>query len=627
MRLSFTLLLVALFPHLIISQVTPFQQSYGGPNNDLANSIISLGNNGYLIFGTTNNFNSSGTDLLLTRINSEGAVLWMNRYGGTLNENAEHIELTRDGGYILLANTTTFGAGNSDLLVIKTDANGTVSWSRTFGGSRNDFSACIKEVPDNGYIIAGRTQSFGRGGDDGYLIRIDNQGNILWSNAYGTNNNERFYYIDNATNGDFIITGIENTSNTSTYDVLVIRTDINGNILSNNSFGDNGGPANDASDCIRATPDGGYAFSGHYQSYGSGGLDLALTKVDARGQIEWTRVFGNTGNERAWDFQIDESNNYIVAGYTTSYGNGNNEALAILINSDGIPQWSRTYGGRANEEFNECIINSDSIVFAGYTESMGAGRSDLYVVKTDFSGISPNGCLGQTNLIRNSNITPLIRRVNQTTTNLNRQTLSSTIAITNARINLNNITTTNPCLQPTPVKLIGFSVYNKDNNSFLNWQTSSEINTNLFIIEQSLDGITFDSIGFTKASNRGDTYQEYNYLLPPINSLNIYCRLKIKDHDGYTEYSNIIYLYNENEKIKVYPTYFKNICQVQTNINNGFIINIEIIDINGNEYHKKTYSNQENITINTEQWPEGIFIIKITSVDGKDFVIKKIIKE
>jgi len=609
------------------SQVSPFQRSYGGTNDDLANSIVSLGNNGYLILGTTSNFNSRNTDLILFRINSDGTTQWANRYGGPQNETAEHAELTSDGGFILLANTTSFGAGNSDLLVIKTDINGSVEWSRTFGGSRNDFSACIKQVADGGYIIAGRTQSFGSGGDDGYLIKINNQGDMLWSNAYGTNNNERFYYIDNGPNNGFVITGIENTSRSLNYDALVIRADENGTIISNNSFGDNGGLANDASDCIRATSDGGYAFSGHYQSYGSGGLDLALTKVDSRGRIEWARVFGNTGDERAWDFQIDEFNNYVLSGYTTSYGSGANEALAIRIDKVGIPKWSRTYGGTANEEFNECIINGDSIVFVGYTASIGAGRSDMYIVKTDSLGTAPNGCLGQTNLIRNSSITPQIRRVNQTTTNLNQLTLSSDVSVTNVSIILNNIATITPCQQTTPVTLINFSLYKEDNNNFLNWQTSNEINTKLFIIEQSLDGIKFDSIGYTLAINKEHKNTSYKYLIPEITDERSYYRLKILDFDGYTDYTNVVYMYNENQKFNIYPTYFQNTINIKTNTRNINTAIIEITNINGIELYKETYTNGDSMEINTEEWPRGIFIVRIINVNGKDQFIKKIIKE
>ncbi|MBC7485832.1 MAG: T9SS type A sorting domain-containing protein [Cytophagaceae bacterium] len=609
------------------SQVVPFQRSYGGTNDDLANSLLSLGNNGYLIFGTTSNFNSERTDLTLLRINSDGTTQWANRYGGDQNETAEHVELTSDGGFILLANTTSFGAGNSDLLVIKTDQNGQVEWSRTFGGLSDDFSACVKQVQTGGYIIAGRTQSFGQGGDDAYLVRIDADGNILWSNAYGTVNNERFYYIDNAQNNEFIITGIENTSSTLNYDALVIRIDANGSIISNNSFGDRGGRFNDASDCIRATSDGGYAFSGHYQSYGAGGLDLAITKVDALGRIEWARVFGNNRDERAWDFQIDKFNNYILSGYTTGFGNGGNEALAIRINRNGIPQWTKTYGGTANEEFNECIINEDSIVFVGYTRSMGAGGSDIYIVKTDSLGTYPNGCqVSQTNLIRNSRITPQIRTVNQTRTNLNLRTLSSNISLTGVSILLSNINTTNPCQQPTPVTLIDFSIYKEDNNSFLNWQTSNEINTKEFIIERSLDGIKFDSIGFTLAINKGQKNTNYNYIIPIINNESSYYRLKILDFDGYMEYSNIVYMYNENENFNIYPTSFTNNIDIKTITKNINPILIQIVNSNGVELYKETHSNGNSIQINTEQWPLGIFIVRIVNIDGKNEFIKKIVK-
>ena len=626
MRTLYSFVFIILFVKICNSQVNSFQLSYGESGNDVINSVASLGERGYLLFGTTNNFLSNRTDLILIRINAEGVILWINRYGGAGDETAEHVESTADNGYILSASTTSFGAGNSDLLLIKTDANGIVTWSRTFGGSANDFSACIKEVPEGGYIVAGRTQSFGQGGDDGYLIRINNQGNLIWSNSYGTINNERFYYVNNTADSGFIITGIENTSNFLRYDQLVLKTDSRGNITFINSYGDNGGVANDASDCIRQTNDGGYAFSGHYQSFGAGGLDLALTKINSTGDLEWARVYGNNGNERAWDFQITENNDYLLSGYTSSYGNGNNDAVAILVNNDGTIEWSRTYGGRSNEEFNECIINNDSILLVGFTESIGSGSQDMYVVKTDFNGNLSDGCTNMgTDLIQNSTVTPSVRRINHIRRNLDQATSTFNPNIQRVTLELNLIRSTNPCLTTTPVTLVNFSFCKEEQSVSLCWQTSNEINTNSFVIEQSLNGILFDSIGYVRASNEREKNNIYKYYLP-YNDNDTYYRLKISDFDGYYEYTNIIYHHHEKEDLFAFPTYFSSSFTIKTPNTPFQKTDVEIIDINGVQRHKSTYYNIENIIIDTFSWPQGLLFLRITNSDG-NYYVTKIIKE
>jgi len=367
-----------------------FQSSYGGTNSDIGVSVSVKDDKSIIFFGTTSSFSGS-TDLILSKINEYGITIWSKTYGGNLNETAVHFEKTSDGGFILLGNTNSFGAGSDDIYMIKVDSLGYIHWSKTYGGLQGDFASCVKEVPEGGYIVVGRTQSYGEGGDDGYIVRVDENGNVSWNKSYGTFNNERFYYIDNTLDQGFIVSGIQkNFSNF--FDQLVVKLDSSGNVIFSKNLGDAGGMDNDAGDCIKQTSDGGYVCSGQYRAFGSGDEDLALTKIDEFGSLEWAKVYGNIGDDRAFDFSIDELGNIILAGYTNSFGIGGFDAFLVKVDQFGTPFWSKTYGYTADDYFAEIKIEQDGYIMVGYTNSFGVGGQDIFIVKTNFEGENNISC-------------------------------------------------------------------------------------------------------------------------------------------------------------------------------------------------------------------------------------------
>ncbi|MDF2456378.1 MAG: hypothetical protein K0R51_2371 [Cytophagaceae bacterium] len=375
-----------------------FQSSYGGINSDMAVSVSFFHNGNAVSLSTTNSFNGNN-DLLLSKIDEEGNTLWSKTYGGGLSETAVHLERTSDNGFILLGNTTSFGEGNEDIYIVKTDSIGNIAWSKTYGGSQGDFSGCVKEIPGGGYVIAGRTQSYGEGSDDGYLLKVDSNGDVLWSRSYGTSNNERFYYVDNTNDGGFIISGIQKYQS-NYFDKLVIKVDGSGSIIFSKNFGDANGVGNDAGDCIKQTIDGGYILSGQYRAFGSGGEDLGLTKIDASGNVQWSKVYGNIGDDRAFDIAIDDFGNYILAGYTNSFGLGGFDGFLIKVDQLGSPIWYKTYGYAADDYFSEIEIGPSGYIIAGYTNSFGIGGQDIFIVKTDFEGFDNISC-NNINVIHN----------------------------------------------------------------------------------------------------------------------------------------------------------------------------------------------------------------------------------
>ena len=121
---------------------------------------------------------------------SFGQIIFQKSYGGSLSEYSSAVRQTSDGGYIMAGTTSSYTAGSFDIYVVKTDSLGNVEWTKSFGGSGSDQAASIEEASDSGYLIIGNTTSFGAGGNDMYVIKIDPSGNMLWSKTYGTSTSE-----------------------------------------------------------------------------------------------------------------------------------------------------------------------------------------------------------------------------------------------------------------------------------------------------------------------------------------------------------------------------------------------------------------------------------------------------
>jgi len=154
---------------------TIWTKTFGGTGNGY--SVRQTSDGGYIIAGYTSSFGAGGYDVYLIKTNANGDTIWTKTFGGTGNDCGYSVQQTLDGGYIIAGYTSSFGAGGYDVYLIKTDANGNAVWTKTFGGNDNDYGRSVQQTSDGGYIITGYTASFGAGGSDVYLIKTDANGN------------------------------------------------------------------------------------------------------------------------------------------------------------------------------------------------------------------------------------------------------------------------------------------------------------------------------------------------------------------------------------------------------------------------------------------------------------------
>jgi len=155
-----------------------WQKTYGGTSYDEANSIAETSDNGFIVAGGTMSFGAGGYDYWVLKLDSNGSVEWQKTYGGSSDDYAFSIQETSDNGFIVAGRTESFGAGSGDSWVLKLDPNGNVTWQKTYGGSDSDSANSIAETSDNGFIVAGSSYSFGAGGADSWVLKLDSNGNI-----------------------------------------------------------------------------------------------------------------------------------------------------------------------------------------------------------------------------------------------------------------------------------------------------------------------------------------------------------------------------------------------------------------------------------------------------------------
>ena len=297
------------------------------------------------------------------------------------------LQETSDGGFVGTGQHQTSGAGSCDIYVYKVNGCGYPQWFKTYGGSSDDGGKCIQQTSDGGYIVAGLSH-LGAGDYDMTLLKLDAFGNIVWSKVFGGGAGDYGLYVQQTSDGGYILTGFMSGLGFGAEDVALIRTDANGNLLWKQVYG---GAGSEWGNYVEQTSDGGYKIAGYTTSFGAGGFDLYVLKVDASGNLQWSKTYGGAGAEGSsqWGIsgKVTADGGFMICGNTTSYGAGGNDVFMIKTDSLGALQWAKTYGGALEEQPRSAALTNDAgFIISGYTTSFGAGDLDAYLIKTDSMG-------------------------------------------------------------------------------------------------------------------------------------------------------------------------------------------------------------------------------------------------
>jgi hypothetical protein len=357
---------------------------YGGSGLDVAHAVIQTSDGGFLLMGGTESFGAGARDFWLVKTDVDGNVEWNQTYGGPRADNGFSVVETSDGGFALAGFTRSFGAGGQDGWLVKTDVDGNVEWNQTYGGPNNDNLFSVVGTSDGGFALAGFTLSYGAVGEDFWLVKTDSSGNREWHKRYGGSSIDIARSVVEADDGSYLLAGSTESFGAGVDDFWLVKVDSSGNHEWNRTYG---GSNSDYAFSTVGTSDGGYAIGGRTRSFGSGGADFWLVKVDSSGNHEWNQTYGGTGNDPAHTL-VEASlagtvdGGYVLAGFTVSFGAGGQDGWLVKTDVDGNMEWNQTYGGTYDDVINSVTETSDKgYVLAGFTLSLGTGAQDFWLVK------------------------------------------------------------------------------------------------------------------------------------------------------------------------------------------------------------------------------------------------------
>ena len=409
----------------VFAQTAPsieWQKCLGGSSEDEAHSIIETSDGGFIVAG--NSFSTNGDvsnnhgfeDFWIVKLNGAGLVQWQKCIGGSNHDKARSIDQTSDGGFIVAGNTwSTDGDvsnndGSDDFWVVKLDSTGNLQWEKSLGGSSHDFATSIAQTNDEGYIVAGYTQSSNgdvtgnQGYTDYWIVKLDAYGDLQWQKSMGGSDIDLALSISQTSDGGYIVAGyvLSTDGDVSTYnggygDYWIVRLDMAGSLQWEKSLG---GSSSDRAYSVAPTSDGGFIVAGEANSTDGditnflGHSDFWVMKLDADGSLEWEKSLGGSGYETATSISPTSNGGYIVCGYTSSndgdVSNNRGEVDYWVVKLDviGSLEWEKCFGGSINDKARSIAETSDEgYIVAGTTESFDGdvtnnhGGVDYWIVK------------------------------------------------------------------------------------------------------------------------------------------------------------------------------------------------------------------------------------------------------
>jgi PKD repeat protein len=372
-------------------------RAYGGAGGEEASCIQQTADGGSIVAGWTTSYGAGNADLWVLKLDRAGLVEWQKAYGTSAINKAHCVQQTFDqggspSGYIVAGSSVqVYHAG---IWIFKLDNAGAVEWQRVYKGS-SFYPHSIHGTPDGGYVVSATMFVDASRGKEAVVLKLDSSGAIEWQKTYGVAGSSYDEAKDLAPtlDGGYILAGL-----TAGYElpdqyesVMVLKLDGDGEVDWQKSYGPadcHGRPSS-----VRQTSDGGYIIAGEIECGGGGeeveaGREAWVLKLDSSGGIEWQKTYGGAGRETASSVQQTDDGGYVVAGRTSSFGDEYSDAWVMGLSSAGEIDWQKTYGSTDDTESASSVRQTEDggYIVAGYTWSFGAGNGDAWVLKLNSDG-------------------------------------------------------------------------------------------------------------------------------------------------------------------------------------------------------------------------------------------------
>jgi hypothetical protein len=340
-----------------------WQKAYGGPEAEVFYRAFLLEDGGFLVLGYTSSYGAGDDDVWVLRLTSTGSIVWQKTYGGPGEDWAGYAARAEDGGLILAGYRTVDPPGLEDVWVFKIDADGDMVWQKTFGGASREWANDILAVP-GGFLVAVNSYIY-QVYDVGWLIKLDGSGNVLWQRRYEGPGGQTFYPSGLTTfpgGGTFVWGAIYNYNDGTGANAWLARLDDSGDFYWQKTFGT---PNTDYMTCATGMPQGGVVVAGYnYPTENPSNSDGWLARLDGSGNLLWQ----HNGGLADWDMlsgvRPTNDGGFILAG---RLGFGvNSHGWLTKLGFDGSIDPSCTFGTDSTAVIQEAAVTvSDASLSSG----------------------------------------------------------------------------------------------------------------------------------------------------------------------------------------------------------------------------------------------------------------------
>ena len=375
------LMALSIIPAVFAQSPAKWIKTFGSPADDGVYAAA-ISNDGYALAGSTNSSGQGQTDAWLVITDPDGSVKFNRTYGGLFSDIAYSIATTNDGGYVLAGSTTSYGAGKADVWLVKVDSLGNMQWNKTYGGPLADQCRSLIVTKDGGYALLCHTASYGAGNTDVWLIKVDSLGNMDWNQTYGGIGAESVSTIIGTSEGGYVLSCSSTSFGAGSADFWLIKVDSFGKMEWNRTYG---GSGTEYANSVVATHDGGYAVAGSVRPLNDNNTSVWLVKVDALGNMQWNQIFGGPLADYCSSIVTSNKGDLVLACIsqpptrTSNYGDG--DFWLANVDSLGNLLGNQTYGISAHHAHAFLLITASGDYILGGSTRDAMGNRDFWLAK------------------------------------------------------------------------------------------------------------------------------------------------------------------------------------------------------------------------------------------------------